>query len=159
MTTAGDPLHDTTVRRALETSMIARIATVSRNGRPNLNPLYFVLAGTRIHLGTSDRTLAARNVEANSDVAILFDAERAAEERSVMRLTGDARVVRDPGVFRRYLLRDVRKYVLTARGLANAARNWRLLGVMTAYERSSDKGRPCVIEVEPSQAEFLSLPG
>jgi Pyridoxamine 5'-phosphate oxidase len=46
-------------------SMVARIATLSRNGRPSINPLYFVYLNGHIWLGTVDWTLAARNVNAD----------------------------------------------------------------------------------------------
>ena len=65
-------LTDPVVEEILEKAMVARIATMSRNGRPHLNPLYFVVADGHVHLGTAGYTLAAHNVEANPTVQILF---------------------------------------------------------------------------------------
>ena len=64
-----DPVALDIVRR----SMVARIATVSRGGRPSVIPLYFVPVDGRIWLGTVDWALAARNVNADPRVSVLFD--------------------------------------------------------------------------------------
>jgi general stress protein 26 len=50
---------DPAVADILRHAKVARIATVSRNGRPHVNPLYFVTGRGKIYLGTVDRTLAA----------------------------------------------------------------------------------------------------
>ena len=49
-------LDDPELARVLSRARVARIATLSRNRRPNINPLYFVCVTGAIHLGTSDRT-------------------------------------------------------------------------------------------------------
>ncbi|SRR6266568_5055007 len=60
----------------LRRCMVARIATLSCNGRPSINPLYFVYQSGRIWLGTSEWTLAARNVQADSRVSVLSEVEQ-----------------------------------------------------------------------------------
>ena len=47
---ADDRVVLTIIRRC----MVARIATLSRNGRPSIKPLYFVYVNNRIWLGTPD---------------------------------------------------------------------------------------------------------
>ena len=50
---ADDPAVLDIMRR----SMVARIATLSRNGRPSINPLYFVYLNGHIWLGTASSLL------------------------------------------------------------------------------------------------------
>ena len=68
---ADDPAVLDVMRR----SMVARIATLSLNGRPSINPLYFVYLNGHIWLGTVEWTLAARNVKAEPRVSVLFEVE------------------------------------------------------------------------------------
>ena len=69
--TADDPVVLDILRR----SMVARIATLSRSGRPSVNPLYFIYLNGKIWLGTPEWTLAARNVKADPRVSVLFNVE------------------------------------------------------------------------------------
>lgn len=89
---ADDPVVMDFLRRA----MVARIATVSRNGRPHVNPLYFVCGNGKIYLGTTDRTLAALNVKANPRVTILFDIESEPDDRRILRIQGMRRCAPTP---------------------------------------------------------------
>lgn len=133
--------------------MVARIATVSSNGRPHLNPLYFVLADDHIHLGTADYTLAARNVRANPTVQILFEVESDPDDDLLLRVDGVATVRTDRELLRRYTRADARKYVLTPGGLWNFVTHpaqW------LPMRRHVTGGRACVIDVEPTAAELLS---
>jgi general stress protein 26 len=91
--------------------MVARIATGSRNGRPHVNPLYFVCRNGKIYLGTVDRTLAALNVKADPRVTNLFNIEREPNDRRVLRIRGRAKVRTDS----RLLLR-LRAGLARARG-------------------------------------------
>jgi len=75
-----DPVALDIVRR----SMVARIATVSRGGRPSVTPIYFVPMGGRIWLATLDWTLAARNVNADPRVSVLVDTECDPGDRRVL---------------------------------------------------------------------------
>src|SRR6266571_9508710 len=101
-------IDDPAVLGILRRSMVARIATLSRNGRPSINPLNFVYLNGHIWLGTVDRTLAARNVKADPRVSVLFEVE---QDRSphVLRISGRASVRTEQKVQRSYNLRAARK--------------------------------------------------
>jgi hypothetical protein len=136
--------------------MIARIATLSGSGRPSINPLYFVYLNGRIWLGTAAWTLAARNIQAEPLVSVLFAVERNPSDRRVLRISGRARVRTDREVQRRYTLRVARKYVLTPSGIRGYLAHIRQLSLMRRYHgQSAAKGPACVIEVIPEQAELL----
>lgn len=139
----------------LEHSMVARITTLSRNGRPNINPLYFVHVHGHIHLGTSDRTLAARNARACPRVTVLFEIERDPADERLLRVHGRATVETDAALQRRYVRRVTRKYFATASGLAHTLAHARLLPLMHRYHASGWKGAACVIDVVPERVEIL----
>lgn len=143
-----DPL----VSDILERSMVARIATVSRNGRPHVNPLYFVLVDGHIRLGTATYTLAAHNVEANAAVQILFEIESASQDRRILRIDGTAAVVTDPEVLAHYRRGVARKYIVTPGGLWNMVIHPRQWGPM---RRHLSGGAACVLDVEPTRAELV----
>jgi hypothetical protein len=149
-------VDDPAVLDILRRSMVARIATLSHNGRPSINPLYFVYVPGRIWLGTSDWTLAARNVLADPRVSVLFEAEQDRSPHRVLRISGRASVRTDPKGQRSYNLRVERKYVLTPGGIRHYLSHLRQLPSMRRYHaQSAQKGQACVIEVTPLEAEFL----
>src|SRR5581483_11989911 len=76
------------VRDMLRHCMVARIATLSRAGRPSVTPLYFVVLDDHIWLGTVDWTLAARNVRSDQRASILFAVEQEPASHHVLRITG-----------------------------------------------------------------------
>ncbi len=154
MMNPDDPAVVDILRRA----MVARIATLSRNGRPHINPLYFVCRNGKIYLGTVDRTLAALNVKSNPRVTILFNIEREPNDRRVLRIRGSATVRTDAAVCRWYVRRDLQKYILSRRGLANSCAHARLLPAVRRFVSSGEKGKECVLEVRPEEAEFLTAP-
>ncbi len=148
--------EDPAVRQILSRAMVARIATLSRSGRPSVNPLYFILAGGKIWLGTPEWTLAARNVSADPRVSLLFNVERDAGDRRVLRITGRATVRVDARVNRAYGLAVVRKYILTPGGVLNWLAHPRQLWRRRYYTAQSHaKGRTGVIEVTPEHFELL----
>jgi general stress protein 26 len=149
-----DPAALDILRRA----MVARIATVSRNGRPHVNPLYFVCGNGKIYLGTTDRPLAALNVKANPRVTILFDIESEPNDRRVLRIRGGATVRTDSRLCRWYVLRDIRKYFMSRRGVGNTLAHARLLPIVRRFVSSGEKGKECVLEVRPEEAELLTAP-
>jgi Pyridoxamine 5'-phosphate oxidase len=149
-------VDDSAVLDVLRRSMVARIATLSRNGRPSINPLYFVYLNGRIWLGTVDWTLAARNVKADPWVSVLFEVERDRSSHRVLRIRGRASVRTDPKGQRIYNFRAARKYLLTPGGIRNTLAHIRQLPLRLLYAaQSAEKGQPCVIEVIPLEAEFL----
>ncbi len=150
-------IDDPAVIDILRRSLVARIATLSSTGRPSINPLYFIYRDGHVWLGTSDWTLAARNVTADPRVSVLFNVERDRSDRRVLRVNGRASVKTDRAVMDSYNSRVARKYILTPRGILHYARNFRLLLPMHYYhDQSKEKGLPCIIDLIPEQAEFLS---
>jgi len=147
---------DPAVLDVLRRSMVARIATLSRNGRPSINPLYFVAPHGRIWLGTVEWTLAARNVKADPRVSVLFQVEQDRSSHRVLRIRGRASVQTDQRVQRSYNLRAARKYLLTLGGIRNHLAHIRQFPLRLHYAaQSAEKGQPCVIEVIPEAAEWL----
>ena len=148
---------DPAVLDVMRRCMVARIATLSHNGRPSINPLYFVYSNGHIWLGTVDWTLAARNVKADPRVSVLFEVEQDQSDRRVLRISGRASVRMDQKAQRSYNLRVVRKYILTLGGIRNELAHIRLFSLRSTYRaQGAEKGQPCVIEVIPEQAEFLN---
>jgi nitroimidazol reductase NimA-like FMN-containing flavoprotein (pyridoxamine 5'-phosphate oxidase superfamily) len=148
---------DPAVLDILQRSMVARIATLSRNGRPSINPLYFVYLNGHIWLGTVEWTLAARNVKADPRVSVLLEVEQDRSSHRVLRISGQARVRTERKVQRSYALRVARKYLLTPGGIRHYLAHMRQLKLQHNYHaQAAEKGRPCVIEVTPEQAELLS---
>jgi general stress protein 26 len=108
-------VDDPAVLAILRRSMVARIATLSRSGRPSINPLYFVYVHGRIWLGTSEWTLAARNTRADPRVSILFEVEQDPSGHRMLHISGRADVRTDLKGQRSYNRRVARKYVPLAR--------------------------------------------
>lgn len=151
-------VDDPAVLDVLRRSMVARIATLSRNERPSINPLYFVAPHGRIWLGTVEWTLAARNVKADPRVSVLFQVEQDRSSHRVLRISGRASVQTDQRVQRSYNLRVARKYLLTPGGICNHLAHIRQFPLRLHYAaQSAEKGQPCVIEVTPVEAEWLEL--
>lgn len=150
-----DPIVQAILRRA----MVARIATLSRNGRPSVTSLYFTVVRGRIWLGTADWTLAARQAKAEPRVSLLFNVERNPHDRRILRIAGRADVRTDPASQRAYVLRVAFKYSLTFGGIMN---NLAHLGqglLMRRYHaQSAEKGLACVINVLPERVELLHRP-
>jgi len=142
-----------TIRRC----MVARIATLSRNGRPSINPLYFIgRPGGIIWLGTDDWTLAARNVKADSRVVVLLVVEEDQADHRVLRIRGSARISSNLKELRSYNLRVAFKYILRPDGIRNALVHIHQIPLKLTYNaQGAEKGRPCIIEITPEQVEFL----
>ncbi len=136
---------DPAVLDILRRCMVARIATLFRTGRPSINPLYFVSLNGRIWLGTSEWTLAARNVKADPRVSVLFEVERDPGPRQVLRIGGRAIVRTDWQAQQSYTRRVAGKYVLTLGGLLHYLAHLRQLKVQHIYHaQSAEKGQACV---------------
>ncbi len=147
---------DPEVLNFVHRSMVARIATLSRSGRPSITPLYFVTVKGHIWLGTADWTLAAREAKADPRVSVLLEIERNPNDRRILRITGSARVQTDAKTMRSSNLRMALKYILSPGSLRNRLSNRRLLQAERLYHKqSAEKGRACIIDVTPEQAEFL----
>jgi len=137
-------------------AMVARLATLSRNGRPSINPLYFVCRDNNIWLGTDDWTLAARNARADRRVSVLFEVEKDQADVRVLQLKGYASISTDPKLLRSYNFWVAWKYILTPPGIRNALAHIRQIPLKLTYNaQSAKKGCPCVIMVIPEHAEFV----
>lgn len=149
---ADDPEVSAFIRRA----MVARIATVSRSGRPSVTPLYFNYVDGHLWLGTASWTLAAREAAADPRVSVLLQHELDGQDSRVLRVTGTAVVRTDVGTLRTRNREMAFKYVLSPGGLLNHLRNLRLRPLVRRYRaQSADKGAGCVIDVTPLHVEFL----
>lgn len=138
-------------------SMVARIATLSRNGRPSVNPIYFIYSDGKIWLGTPEWTLAVRNVKADPRVSVLIEVEQDPEDCRVLRISGRASVRIDAEALRSYNLRAARKYILTLGGIRNLLTHPRQLWLRRYYtSQSAQKGHSAVIEVIPELIELLN---
>ncbi len=147
---------DPAVQHLLERAMVARLATMSRSGRPHVNPNYFVVDGSRLWLGTTTGTLAARNLAVNPSVQLLVENERDPSDLRLMRITGDATIRTEPDLLKEYKRRDARKYFRSLRGLLMSLRHLHRLFLTSKYLSTSDPAsRHCVIEIEPTRIEIL----
>ncbi len=150
-------VDDPAMLDVLRRCMVARIATLSRTGRPSITPLYFVAPHGRIWLGTSEWTLAARSVQADPRVSVLFEVERDPCAHQILRISGRASVRTDRQAQRSYNRRVARKYVLTPGGIRHYLAHRRQLKLQHTYHaQSAEKGQACVIEVTPLHAEFYA---
>ncbi len=149
-------LDDPQVRVILRRAMVARIATLSRNGRPSANPLYFAAYDGKLCLGTADWTLAAHNVRADPRVSVLLNVEQDPGNRPVLRISGTAVVRTDARANRAYNLRVAFKYVLAPAAIWNTLTHLRAY-LLRRFSRaqSRQKGVACVIEVTPERVELL----
>ncbi len=147
---------DPAVLAFLRQSMVVRIATLSRNARPSITPIYFVCVNGHIWIGTSDWTLAARDARADSRVSLLFNIEQSPRDHRILRITGRATVRTDLEAQRTYNRRVAGKYVLTPGGILNYLTHIGQLMLMHRYHaQSAEKGKSCVIDVTPEKVEFL----
>ena len=147
---------DPPVQHLLERAMVARLATASRSGRPHVNPNYFVVDGSRVWLGTTTGTLAARNVAANPSIQLLLEDEQNPTDARLVRITGTATIRTEPDLLEDYKRRDARKYFRSWRGLLMSLRNLHRLFLTSKYLSTTDPAiRHCVIEVEPARIEIL----
>ena len=152
---------DPRVQYSIDRAMVARLATVSCSGRPHVNPIYFVVHGSRLWLGTATGTLAARNVAANPSVQVLLEVEGDPPDRRLVRITGRATIRTEPGLLKQYRRRDARKYFRSLRGLLMSLRHVHRLFLTTRYLSTTDPtSGHCIIEVVPTRFEVLDpMPG
>lgn len=148
-------VDDAEVRRFLAGSMIARIATISGRGTPQIMPLYFVCLDGKLYLNNATTSPTVRNIAVRPNVVLLFEADRGRHHDRCLRVTGEATFREDPALTRRVSLRAARKYYLSLPGLISTLRNIRKLPAMRRYRAERASG---MIEVVPRTAEFLPLP-
>jgi general stress protein 26 len=147
---------DREVRRFIRQSMVGRVATLSRSGRPSITPLYFSYMNGHIWLSTANWTLAAREASTDPRVSVLLQHELNHTDNRILRITGTATVHIDAATIRSSNRQLAFKYILTPAGLFHRITHRRLYQLVARYRgQSAAKGQPCVIDVTPSQIEFL----
>jgi PPOX class probable F420-dependent enzyme len=92
------------MRRRVETSFVARLATVGDDGRPHIVPISFALENQTLYFAVDFKPKRTtnlkrlRNLAANPAVSVLVDHyERDWDELWWVRLDGNARVVPERG--------------------------------------------------------------
>lgn len=146
---------DPDVRRFLADSMIARVATISARGTPQLMPLYFVCLDGKLYMNNATTSPTVRNIIANPRVVLLFEAEGGRRHDRCLRVTGAASFRQDASIMRRVSIRAALKYQLSPAALISTVRNVRKLAAMRRYRAERSSG---MIEVIPEAAKFLPLP-
>ena len=145
---------DAEVQRFLAGSMIARIATISARGTPQIMPLYFVCLDGKLYLNNATTSPTVRNIRVRPNVVLLFEADRGRRRDRCLRIAGEASFREDASLARRVSLRAARKYYLSLPGLISTLRNIRKLPAMRRYRAERASG---MIEVVPRTVEFLPL--
>jgi nitroimidazol reductase NimA-like FMN-containing flavoprotein (pyridoxamine 5'-phosphate oxidase superfamily) len=99
-------------RDFVDSLRVARLATADARGRPHNVPICPLLDGEKIYLGSEAGVKKVRNIEANPQVAIVFDdySEAWAYLRGIL-IQGEARVV-SPAEFRRLRRKMYAKYLM-----------------------------------------------
>lgn len=147
---------DAEVQQFLAGSMIARIATISGRGTPQIMPLYFVCLHGKLYLNNAKTSPTVRNIQVRPSVVLLFEADRGRRHDRCLRIRGVARFREDATLMRSVSLRAARKYYLSLSALLSTLRNARKLVAMRRYRAERASG---MIEVVPETAEFLPIPG
>jgi nitroimidazol reductase NimA-like FMN-containing flavoprotein (pyridoxamine 5'-phosphate oxidase superfamily) len=146
---------DTEVRQFLDGSMIARVATISARGTPQLMPLYFVRLDDKLYMNNAPTSPTVRNIAANPRVVLLFEADCGRRRNRCLRITGVATFREDASIMRRVSVRAALKYQFSLPALFSTLRNGRKLLTMKRYRSERSSG---MIEVAPESAEFLPMP-
>jgi PPOX class probable F420-dependent enzyme len=105
------------IRRRLEASVVARLATVGADGRPHIVPITFGLEDQTLYFAVdfkpkrSTDLRRVRNLTANPAVSVLIDHYESDWDRLWwVRLDGTARIVTEPGEVERALNLLVERY-------------------------------------------------
>jgi PPOX class probable F420-dependent enzyme len=114
---ALDAMDADEMRRRFTGAMVARLATVSREGRPHIVPITFALDGDSIYFAidfkpkkTSDLQ-RLRNIEANPSVSVLVDHfEEDWSKLWWVRADGSARILIDGAVFEKGIALLTQRY-------------------------------------------------
>jgi hypothetical protein len=118
-----------------------------------VTPIWFVVIGDRLIMGTGAQTVSVRNLRAHPEAVLLIDADRRDKTAGMLSLRGTATVRLGPPSFGE-LVRMARKYYLGGLRveLANLARQ-------KLRQRYYAQSAPAVIEVRPHVAALLPYPG
>ncbi len=148
-------LRDPEIAAFLDASYNVRLATLSPRGVPLITPIWFNVDGDAIVIGTAGSALAVRNIKANPQVVMCFDAESRSQETRVLRMRGTATATEDwlplrlvPGL--------AAKYYLAPPALRSELSHLsQQLLRMRYYGQQSGPG---LIRIHPQVAEFLPRP-
>jgi PPOX class probable F420-dependent enzyme len=110
-------VEKTDIRRRLEASFVARLATVGVDGRPHIVPITFGLEDQTLYFAVDFKPKRTtdlkrlRNIAANPAVSVLIDHYESEWDRLWwVRLDGTARIVAEPSEVERALNLLVRRY-------------------------------------------------
>jgi PPOX class probable F420-dependent enzyme len=147
-TASALPLDDPVVAGLLAAPNLARLAYVTRAGRPKVVPIWFALDGGDIVMVTGPKADKLRAIEANGAVALTIDSST--PPYHVLLIDGDATVESTegmapeyPAIVQRYLgdaaegyLAGMRDRVKTQRRIRVRVRSWRVLDFVKRFPKS-----------------------
>lgn len=144
------------VQAIIHEGRVARIATLSQQAHPSITPIYFAAVRGQIWLGTSDWTLAVRQVRADPRVSVLIAPELRPHDSRIVRVTGQASARTDTQAQMLYVLHVALKYSLNPGQLRNTLAHAHLIRLRRRYhQQSAAKGSMCIIAVVPERFELL----
>lgn len=97
--------------------LIARIATVRRDGRPHIAPIWFVWDGETLCMETSPRFLKVKNLKHNPHCAISIDITEGGLRFKAVVLEGEAELLEDDQEFARQTAARIYTKYLGAEGI------------------------------------------
>lgn len=104
------------IRRYLSRRLIAKLGTVSPQGRPHIVPIWFAYRNGSILLCTSKSTVKVRNIEENPKVCVLVDSAQAGMRVRGAMITGEAEILH--GADAKRINRMIHLRYMGSRGLA-----------------------------------------
>lgn len=114
---AMDAMESEEIRRRINQTMVARLATVGSDGRPHIVPITFVLDDDTIYFAIDFKPKKTanlqrlRNIEANPSVSVLVDHyEEDWTKLWWVRADGNARITIDGAVFERGIALLTQRY-------------------------------------------------
>jgi PPOX class probable F420-dependent enzyme len=109
-----DLLGEDLARELLDACLIAKLATLNRDGSVHLVPMWFLWDGEAVLLPTSGATRKARNLERDPRGTVTIDDSRGGFDLRGITLTGRAAILRGPDAVA--LNRRIHLRYLTERG-------------------------------------------
>lgn len=82
------------IERYLSEPLVARIATIGKDGYPNVHPMWFIYEGGEIIMGTMSGTAKTKNIRDNQKVGVVIDTAGETETKGVI-FRGKADLVED----------------------------------------------------------------
>jgi PPOX class probable F420-dependent enzyme len=118
-------LRDTLVRELLALRLVAVLATIGRDGRPHLTPLWFADGGDCVEMATASGSRKLANLERDPRATIVLHESRAGVDVRGVSIEGTVEVVRSSAaraiverVHRRYVSADGEREAAVAEFLA-----------------------------------------